>query len=170
MITENKQWFVIITKPRAEKKVGKRLTEIGFENFVPLQRQLRQWHDRKKWVEVPIFGSYIFVKTDDRNRNKIFEVVGILRYLSIAGQVAVLKNEELERIKRLCAFDGIIDISNSSFDVGEEVEIIEGPFIGFRGILISTDNKNKLRVHFANLNCFATVDIDKQLCRKLITK
>lgn len=168
MTTENRKWFVITTKPKAEKKVGKLLTEIGIENFVPLQRQLRQWHDRKKWIATPLFNSYIFVRTEDRFRNKVFEVSGVLKYLSIGGQVSVLQDQELERIKRLCEFDGEILISDNSFEIGEEVEIIEGQFLGFVGVLINTDNKNKLRIHFANLNCFASVEIDKDFCRKFI--
>jgi transcription antitermination factor NusG len=167
MTTENKKWFVIITKPKAEKKVGKRLTELGIENFVPLHRQLRQWHDRKKWVDIPLFNSYIFVKIEEKHRTKVFEVIGVLKYLSIGGQISVLREQEIERIKKLCAFDGEIEISDASFEVGEEVEIISGHFCGFIGILISADNKNKLKVHFSDLNCFATVEIEKKYCRKL---
>ena len=121
MATDDRKWFVIRTKSRAERQVGKRLTEIKIENFVPLQRQLRQWHDRKKWVETPLFNSYIFVRTEDKYRNKVFQVGGILKYLSIGGQVSVLTDQEFERVKRLCEFDGEILISDNSYEIGEEV-------------------------------------------------
>ena len=166
MATDDRKWFVIRTKSRAERQVGKRLTEIEIENFVPLQRQLRQWHDRKKWVETPLFNSYIFVRTEDKYRNKVFQVGGILKYLSIGGQVSVLTDQEFERVKRLCEFDGEILISDNSYEIGEEVEIIDGQFLGFIGTLTTTDNKNKLKIHFADLNCFATVEIDRKYCKK----
>lgn len=166
MITENKKWFVIITKPRAEKKVGKRLAEIGVENFVPLHKQLRQWHDRKKWVEVPLFGSYIFVKLEEKERNKVFDVVGVLRYLSISGKISILKDEELERIKTLCNFDGEIEISDTALEIGEKVMVMEGYFTGFIGTLISVANKDKIWIHFPDLNCFASVEIEKKFCKK----
>jgi hypothetical protein len=38
----NKKWHVLVTHPRAAKKVGMRLSEVEIENFVPLQKQLRQ--------------------------------------------------------------------------------------------------------------------------------
>lgn len=166
MTIETKKWFVIITKPRAEKKVSKRLTEIGIENFVPLQRQLRQWHDRKKWVDVPLFNSYIFVRIEEKHRKNVFEVTGILKYLSIGGQIAVLRAQEIERVKRLCAFDSAVQISDTCFEAGEEVEIIAGHFIGFRGVLVSSENNNKLKIHFSDLNCFASVEIEKNYCKK----
>ena len=62
----NKEWFVLVTANRAEKKVGIGLSEIGIENFVPVKLKLRQWHDRKKWVEMPLFNNYIFVLVDHR--------------------------------------------------------------------------------------------------------
>jgi len=76
-------WYVLMTQPRAAKIVGKRLTEIEFENFVPIQRQLRQWHDRKKWVEVPLLNYYIFVYTNNKKRNGVFQISGITKFLSI---------------------------------------------------------------------------------------
>ncbi|MCC5944441.1 MAG: UpxY family transcription antiterminator, partial [Bernardetiaceae bacterium] len=145
MTTKNKKWLVIITKPKSEKKVGKRLTEIGIEHLVPLQRQLRQWHDRKKWVYVPLFNSYIFVRIEEKHRNKVFDAAGIWKYLSIGGKIAVLKEQEIERIRRLCSFEGDVEISNTSFEVGEEVEIMAGHFIGFTGTLINVENKDKLK-------------------------
>ena len=166
MTTDNKKWFVIKTKSRAEKKIAKRLTDLEIENFVPMQRQLRQWHDRKKWVETPLFNAYIFVKTEDKNRNDVFQVGGVLKYLSIGGKISVLTDQELERVKKLCAFDGDIQISDNAYETGEQVEIIEGQFIGFVGTLITADNKNKLKIHFANLNCFASIEIDKKYCKK----
>ncbi|MBO4740830.1 MAG: UpxY family transcription antiterminator, partial [Bacteroidales bacterium] len=54
-------WVTFNTKPRAEKKVNELLIRNGFEPYLPLQRSLHKWHDRKKWVETPLFNSYIFV-------------------------------------------------------------------------------------------------------------
>ncbi len=166
MTADDRKWFVILTKSRAEKQAGKRLTELEIENFVPLHRQLKQWHDRKKWVETPLFNSYIFVRTENKNRNKVFQVGGVLKYLSNCGQVSVLTDQEVERVKRLCKFDGEVQISDNSFEIGQEVEIIEGQFLGFIGTLTTTDNKSKLRLYFADLNCFASVEIDKKYCKK----
>ena len=57
----NKKWLVFYTKSRQEKKVRDILLRRGFEVFLPLQKVMRQWSDRKKKVEVPLFNAYIFV-------------------------------------------------------------------------------------------------------------
>ncbi|MBO7540552.1 MAG: hypothetical protein J6T33_02695, partial [Bacteroidales bacterium] len=48
-----KHWVTFYTKPRAEKKAFLQLERSGFEPYLPMQRRLRKWHDRKKWVEMP---------------------------------------------------------------------------------------------------------------------
>ena len=56
-----RHWLVIYTKPRSEKKVSQRLKEMGIMIFCPTVTTVRQWSDRKKKVEVPLFNSYVFV-------------------------------------------------------------------------------------------------------------
>ena len=45
-------WYALYVKPRSEKKVATRLTNLGFEVCVPTQQVMRQWSDRKKKVEI----------------------------------------------------------------------------------------------------------------------
>ena len=54
-------WYAIYTRSRGEKVTAKLLSDQGIEAYLPLQRKLRQWSDRKKWVEVPYINSYVFV-------------------------------------------------------------------------------------------------------------
>ena len=61
--TQTARWYLLYTKPRAEKKVALELGLKGYELFLPLQRTLKQWSDRKKWVEEPLFKGYIFIYT-----------------------------------------------------------------------------------------------------------
>ena len=64
------QWFVLYTTSRSEKKVAKRLNEMGVEVFLPIVEELRQWSDRKKKVQKALFNGYVFVKT---NSDKLWE-------------------------------------------------------------------------------------------------
>ncbi len=54
-------WYVLYTKSRNEKKLTQLLSEKGFDVYCPLQETVKQWSDRKKKVQEPIFKSYIFV-------------------------------------------------------------------------------------------------------------
>ncbi|MGC3977814.1 MAG: UpxY family transcription antiterminator [Paludibacteraceae bacterium] len=166
LISRNKNWYVLTTKPKAEKKISKRLTENDIDNYLPLHSQLRSWHDRKKWVEMPLFSSYLFVYIEDKYRSKVFQVDGILRYVSIAGKVSILSEEEIERIKRICTYLGEVEVEKENFKLDEEVEIISGHFAGFCGQVTSFNDKCKFRISIPGLGSFVTVTIEKEHIKK----
>lgn len=164
------QWYVLVTRPRAEKQVSRRLTETGFENYLPLRRQLRTWSDRKKWIEEPLFSSYIFVKTEERLRNGVFQAGGLVKYLSIGGKAAVLSEEEIERVRRLCSYEGEFIIKPGKIFAGDEVLIIEGHFAGLRGQVLRVDGKDRLKISIAGLGCFASVEIKYEEIMQVVRK
>ncbi len=55
---KSKVWHVIYIRSRAEKKVLADLTAKGITCFMPVQKKLRQWKDRKKLVEMPNMLNY----------------------------------------------------------------------------------------------------------------
>ena len=57
---DSKKWFAIYVKSRNEKKVSKTLNDIGIESFLPLITKIKQWSDRRKKVDEPLFNSYLF--------------------------------------------------------------------------------------------------------------
>ena len=65
----NYKWYPVYTHPRAEKKAHQALSNKGIETYLPLRRQLKQWSDRKKWVDEPFIKSYLFVHISP-NTNK----------------------------------------------------------------------------------------------------
>ena len=69
--TTAKNWYVIKTLSRAEKKTAERLTDTHYEVYLPLQTTIKQWSDRKKKVTIQLIPSYVFIKVDEKNRTKI---------------------------------------------------------------------------------------------------
>ena len=65
------QWVAFYTLPRNEKKIFSKLQEKGYITYLPLKKELHKWHDRKKWVDVPLIPSYIFVKAKKNIKGKI---------------------------------------------------------------------------------------------------
>jgi transcription antitermination factor NusG len=155
---EDNCWNVITTRSRAEKIVGSRLSNLGINNYVPLQKQFRQWHDRKKWVELPLFPSYVFVSLPSTQRYKVFDAAGVTKYVQTGSEIARLSNEELERVKRLCLYNGEIILKTGEIGIGEEIEIIEGHFKGIKGIITSIGNQRKLKLLINGLDCVAIIE------------
>ena len=59
------RWLVVYTKPRQEKKAAAALEKRGIGVYCPLKREKRKWSDRWKWVETPLFTSYVFVRATE---------------------------------------------------------------------------------------------------------
>ena len=121
-------WYVVYTKPKWEKKVAEHLQKRGIECYCPVVTQMRQWSDRKKKVEVPLFNSYVFVQLEERDRNTVFDSVGVVRYLFWLGKPAVVRNEEIEVIKKWLNTSDVIDVAISSYQVGDSIQLESGPF------------------------------------------
>lgn len=160
--------YVMTTKAKFEKKVNEGLNKVNIVNYLPLQKRLSVWLDRKKWVETPLFPSYIFVKIDERNRNNVFHVPGIIKYITQCGKVSILKEEEIERIQRICTYFGEVEIEKRKISVGEEVEIISGHFSGMKGFVVSSKGKCRCCISIPGIDSYASIEIDQEEIQKVI--
>jgi len=61
------KWIAVYTKSRHEKVVIQELEKKNIEAYCPILKERRQWSDRKRWVEFPLFRSYVFVKIELKN-------------------------------------------------------------------------------------------------------
>lgn len=122
-------WYVVYTKPKWEKKVTEQLNELGVIAYCPLITTIRQWSDRKKKVVVPLFNSYIFVQTTDKERNKIFEVTGAIRYLFWLGKPAIVRDSEIEAIQNWISAPNNYEVSVDGWKKGDKVILESGPFV-----------------------------------------
>lgn len=147
-----KKWYAIYTKPRWEKKIDSVLIRKGIESWCPLQKVERQWSDRKKIVEEPLFKSYVFVRIDDTERSKVLMTDGALNYVYYLGKPAVIKDEEVENIKLYLAEKDarITIISDEGFSSGDLVKVKYGVFMDQEGTVVR-GGKKKVYVQLQGL-------------------
>lgn len=149
-------WYVIYTKSRQEKKVAESLNAIGIEAYCPLVSVIKQWSDRKKKVSIPLINSYVFVNIENCNRDEVFKVSGIVRYLFWLGKPAVVRAIEIETLR--ISLEGVI----ASFEIEEirkdsRVTLEEGPFKGAEGI-VKHLNKNSIQLLLVDLGFLITIN------------
>lgn len=154
-------WYVLYTKPKWEKKVAEQLSKNGIECYCPLVIQVRQWSDRKKKVEVPLFNSYIFVQLAEVDRNLVFDSPGVIRYLFWLGQPAVVRDEEIKVIKKWLSNTVDNDVSVTRYKVGDSVEIESGPFLSQKAIVQQVNSNNYILV-LESLGCVLKMKINKE--------
>lgn len=133
-------WYVVYTKPKWEKKVADKLNQLGIECYCPLITHIKQWSDRKKKIEMPLFNSYVFVRSEDLDRNLVFQVAGVVRYLFWLGKPAIVKDQEIEIIKTSLKAPNLDDVSVSSIQVGDKIKLESGVFSNQNAIVQEVSN------------------------------
>lgn len=121
-------WYVLYTKPKWEKKVAERLTEIGITAYCPTIVKVQQWSDRKKKVVVPLFSSYVFVQLEEKNRNTVFSVTGVVRYLFWLGKPAIVRNQEIHAIQQWLSQPDSFEVELATWQPGDRVVLEHGVF------------------------------------------
>ena len=150
-----KNWYAVYTKPRSEKKVTERLSDSGFEMYCPMMKTMRQWSDRKKKVQLPMFPGYVFVYVEENERSLILQDSGVLNFVFWLGKPAVIRDNEIEAIKKIAENGEEINISAEAFEIGRLVIIPEGPFKGMTGKVDKLD-KRKIIVLVDQLGCMVS--------------
>jgi transcription antitermination factor NusG len=76
------------------------LEERRIEAYCPLNRVRKKWSDRVKWVEEPLFKSYVFVNVVEEELTEIRLVNGVVNFVYWLGKPAVVKEKEIEVIRK----------------------------------------------------------------------
>ncbi|MCD6353930.1 MAG: UpxY family transcription antiterminator [Prolixibacteraceae bacterium] len=135
--TAHKAWYVIYTRSRAEKKVYTELTSKNIECFLPLQKKLRQWKDRKKWVEMPLISGYCFVHISRKEYDSVLQTNNVVCYVTFEGKAAIVPDRQIDYLRQMLKqFDFEVAVTHENFKPGKKVEIIAGTMVGLRGELV----------------------------------
>lgn len=151
-------WFVLYIKPKNEKKAALQLAELGFTVYCPLITETRQWSDRKKKIETPLLPSYIFVKLTEKERELVFQVPGVVRYLFWLGKPAIVKDAEIEILQQWLKNDAL-DARVVGLQPGDKMAISKGPFKGKEGIVQEISNN---RIQLVLLELGIKITLTKQ--------
>lgn len=161
MVSEEQSigWYALYTKSRSEKKVNSRLLELGFETYLPLKKELRQWSDRKKVVELPLFNSYIFVKTYRSKLYELIKVAGVTKFISFSGRPVSVREREIEILKELLASNSELEIIDGMPELGKLVKFSKGILKGYKGRILKINRRNQYAVEIESLGKSIIVNI-----------
>ncbi len=152
-------WYALYTRSRTEKKVYLQLLQSGIETFLPLRKELRQWSDRKKWVEEPLFRSYIFVRISEKEYLRVIQTLGIVRYVVFSGKAAAIPDWQIESLRLLVATDADLSLSNEHFKPGDPVKVVTGALAGFRGEVVELKGRKQLILRIDHLGLSLEVNV-----------
>jgi transcription antitermination factor NusG len=156
---EQAQWRVLYTKPRAEKKAFESLNKKGYCVYLPCVTVVRQWSDRKKKIQEPLFRSYLFVLCKANQINEAVtdaSVVGVVRF---SGRAAVVREEEMETIRRVEAGKDGVAVVAQKLTTGQKVLIKNGTLKGLSGTLTEFRGSQRVAIEIESLGCNLLVEV-----------
>ena len=103
----------------------------------------------KKNTKKKYFPGYVLVKMDMDNQlyHLIKNIKKVSGFLGQKGKPLPVSEKEIEKIKGQIK-DGVVQTKSFiSYNIGEKVQVIDGPFASFNGLVEETDEeKSKLKV------------------------
>ncbi len=162
-----KKWFALYTKSRSEKKVHQALVDKGIDCYLPLEKKLKLWSDRKKWVEEPFIRSYIFVYTEEENLQQSLNTPGVVSVIKFGGKAAQVQEDHINVIKSILSSSEDYEICAENFEPGEHVMVESGSLKGLYGELVHHLNKYKVLVRITSINQNILIKINPSHLKKV---
>ncbi|GAB2767695.1 UpxY family transcription antiterminator [Salinimicrobium soli] len=153
---EAMNWYALYTKPRWERKVASRLEELDIQTYCPVATEVRQWSDRKKKVTTPLFKSYVFVKLNEKDRGKVFDVPGVVQYIFWLGKPAIIRDAEIETIQKWLEDDRVEEVDVSDLTPGDKITVAGGSFKGQQAV-VQKVGKKRLKLVLQSLGMVVNV-------------
>jgi len=157
------KWYPVYTHPKAEKKAHQALSDKGIETYLPLRRQLKQWSDRKKWIDEPFIKSYLFVHITQQEQTEVLMTKGITRFIYFGGKVTSMPDKQIEDLKLLMTSAVELEITEENLLPGEKIVLKAGPLKGMVGEIISYRSQKQLALRLENLGCSVIIHVAASL-------
>jgi transcription antitermination factor NusG len=157
------RWYPVYTHPRAEKKACQALLNKSIEAYLPLKRQLKQWSDRKKWIEEPFIKSYLFVHITENEQTDVLMTKGVARFIYFGGKITPMPDRQIDDLKLLMASSFELEITEENLLPGEKVMIKAGPLKGMTGEIISYRSQKQLALRLENLGYSVIIHVAASL-------
>ncbi len=153
-------WYAVYTKPRWEKKVADLLTRKKIVNYCPLNKVERQWSDRKKVVQEPLFKSYVFVQIPPNGHLPVRETEGVMNFVYWLGKPAVIRDQEIVVIRKFMNDYKNVQLEKAVVNLNEKVRVLNGPLMMMEGNVLEVKNRT-VKVLLPSLGYALVAEVEK---------
>ena len=145
-------WYAVYTKSRTEKKVTMRLQEAGIEAYCPVNKREKQWSDRKKITEEPLFRSYVFVNINLEQQGSIVRrTLGVVNFVYWLNKPAVIQDDEILAIQQFLSEHAAVEVVGNTLQVGDFITIDAGALKGQKAEVVGVKNRHEVRLRIDSL-------------------
>ena len=159
-------WNVLRTRSRHENVVEEFLVKKRIKAYLPKIRQIRQWKDRRKAIESPLFPGYVFVKPRQEEILALSYVPGSCGILMECNRPGVVQAGEIEAIRILLGAEVSMSVHEGIMP-GARVRVLVGPLAGVEGELVRVKSQNRLVINSRLLGQAVSVELHANEIAKL---
>ena len=159
-------WYAIHVQSKFEKVASTVLRDKGYEEFLPLYSVKRQWSDRVKQLDLPLFPGYLFCRIDIGRLLPVVTTPGVLGVVSAGKCPIALSEHEIEAVRAVVR-SGLPSMPWPGLIAGTPVLIEHGPLAGMEGIVLDVNKKYRLIVSVPLLQRAVAVEIEREWVRPL---
>jgi transcription antitermination factor NusG len=160
-------WKAIYVASRAELKVNERLQSNGFKSYVPCQKVMKQWSDRKKLITQPLLRGYVFIQNPDQNRIQILETQGVVAFVRNLGADALITTHEIETLRLIEKLGYETSVCEETINIGQLVNIKQGAFKGHQARVVQIGKDGTLYAFLLEgINQCVRVKVPKEIAER----
>ncbi len=152
-------WYAVHTRHQHEKLVARTLVNKGFEIFLPLYTEVRQWRDRTKRLELPLFSCYVFLRGDLDRRLPIITTPGVHGMVATGGRLSGIPEEEIQAVRNV--LENRVNVEPHPFlNCGDLVRVKTGALRGLEGFLVRKKGLTRLVISVSLLERSVAAEVD----------
>ena len=161
---QNRSWYLVVTKPQSEFKAQENLIRQGYETYLPLVQNSRRRNGKNINRTESLFPRYLFIHLDKETDNwaPIRSTIGVAGLVRFGGMPAVVPEKMVTSLKTNEDEFGLQLIEKKELKQGDKVEIIDGPFEGYKAIYQKMKSTERVSVllDIVGKNTQVTLSVD----------
>ena len=164
-------WYVAYTRVNQEFLIKKKLDELGIENFLPREEQVRDTPLGRKTIQVLLIHGMIFIHTDKTTSFSLINeyCLNIVYLKDVEGRHSlIVPDKQMEDFMFLLDFSPAgIEILNKDLKRGDRVRVIKGPLLGLEGELVRLRGHKRVVIRLEGVASIATSYIPGSFLEKI---
>jgi transcriptional antiterminator RfaH len=162
------RWYVVATKPNCENKAFCNLQRQQFESYFPRILVRRSHARRVQMVRRPLFSGYLFVRLNPETPRwrSINGTIGVKQILTSNGLPQPLYDGFVDALRKL-ETNGVVFVPPAHYEIGEAVQVQDGPFASQIGTMLSADKSGRVRLLMELLGGEVVTTVSRDMIRKV---
>lgn len=159
-------WFAVVVRSTHADLAARSLERLGYEQFLPWRTVRRQWSDRIKVIQQPLFPGYLFCRFDPQNRLPVLTSPGVISIVRSGKTLLPVDGQEIETIRSLMNSRTPMD-PHPYLKTGNRVRIEGGALDGVEGLLVAVRSECRVVASITILQRSVSVEIDPARLRPI---